>query len=584
MSTEYRLPYTAQEIEERLGKISDADQTYNRESKNAQSGKAVAGALENFLNKDVRKEISDAILESVDINFDPESEYAQSGLAVAEALSTLDSSENFSNAVKTNKNGKIVYINDVSNIEHTLKIKVASKNLFDKDAVTNGQYINNSTGSTDSAEGYCASDFIPVLEGATYTVSGYVTDDEITRKTAFYNKDKIYITGANIQDTFTVPSGAVYMRKSFATNDLDTIQIEYGVTATSYSPFNITGAKVSRYGKNLFDNVFEYGQILSSDGGAAPTTNPFLALYTPTYIPILPNTKYTMTNPIRNNTQKTRFYDINKNYIGHDMGNTNFIANNAGGSLIRTSLTPKNAYYMRFELDFNNASAATEVLNAINAGEYRYQFELGDPTEFEDFKEAQTATADESGVVAGIKSLSPVMTLVVDKVDAMIDVEYSLDINEASKLIKMDTPYELIETIKLTEDTECSSISRNQEPDGTPYNFKHLLIKCNIKTGSDWDGAYVALWDGPEEPAICYIETIMAGNSPYLSVIKLDSINGLIFAETAHGAWASQTHSPTVSVNSFGRIKGNIKDFEIMTTVGTILPAGSTIEILGVRA
>lgn len=48
MATEYRLPYTAQEFEEKLGKLKDADQAYNSNSENAQSGKAVAQAIEYY--------------------------------------------------------------------------------------------------------------------------------------------------------------------------------------------------------------------------------------------------------------------------------------------------------------------------------------------------------------------------------------------------------------------------------------------------------------------------------------------------------------------------------------------------------
>lgn len=43
MSTEYKLSYTAAEIDEKLGKITDVDQVYDPESSNAQSGVAIAG-------------------------------------------------------------------------------------------------------------------------------------------------------------------------------------------------------------------------------------------------------------------------------------------------------------------------------------------------------------------------------------------------------------------------------------------------------------------------------------------------------------------------------------------------------------
>ena len=51
MAIEYKLSYTASEIDEKLGKITDVDQTYNSESTNPQSGKAVAEAVSQKLDK-----------------------------------------------------------------------------------------------------------------------------------------------------------------------------------------------------------------------------------------------------------------------------------------------------------------------------------------------------------------------------------------------------------------------------------------------------------------------------------------------------------------------------------------------------
>lgn len=47
MANEYKLSFTAEEIDQKLKEVKTTDQTYNPESENAQSGKAVAEAIEN---------------------------------------------------------------------------------------------------------------------------------------------------------------------------------------------------------------------------------------------------------------------------------------------------------------------------------------------------------------------------------------------------------------------------------------------------------------------------------------------------------------------------------------------------------
>lgn len=56
MATEYKLSHTAEEIDDLLDKITDPDQTFNPESENAQSGKAVAEAVANAGGGSAEKE------------------------------------------------------------------------------------------------------------------------------------------------------------------------------------------------------------------------------------------------------------------------------------------------------------------------------------------------------------------------------------------------------------------------------------------------------------------------------------------------------------------------------------------------
>ena len=70
----------------------------------------------------------------IDLIYNPESENAQSGKAVAEAMLLQENRSNnsFANTIKNTVSGTgMVTINDISPIEHSVKIKVLeNKNLF----------------------------------------------------------------------------------------------------------------------------------------------------------------------------------------------------------------------------------------------------------------------------------------------------------------------------------------------------------------------------------------------------------------------------------------------------------------------
>jgi enolase len=85
------LSHTAEEIDEKLKRVpadweAVADQTYKPESGYAQSGKAVAEAVNNVLSEVDDKLENISVTVEVDQKYDDDSENAQSGKAVAEAI------------------------------------------------------------------------------------------------------------------------------------------------------------------------------------------------------------------------------------------------------------------------------------------------------------------------------------------------------------------------------------------------------------------------------------------------------------------------------------------------------------------
>ncbi len=112
------------------------------------------------------------------------------------------------------------------------------KNLFDKNTIATGGYIDSTSGSWVPSN-YNESDFIPVIPGATYVKQGDMFAGE--NSCVFYDANKNWISSRywfSSRGIVTVPSGAAYMRMLVRNEFLNTTQLERGSTATSYVPYN----------------------------------------------------------------------------------------------------------------------------------------------------------------------------------------------------------------------------------------------------------------------------------------------------------------------------------------------------------
>lgn len=187
-----------------------------------------------------------------------------------------------------------------SEVKNTFK--QGSKNLFNKETVTSGKYVNYLTGALTTSATYSASDYIPILANTAYTLS-------LAQQIAFYDAAKVFISGVLAPATFTSPVTAAYIRISLLTSTLDSQQIEQGIFKTKYEPFfrvlkigdNVTlensaiDAKVlkfSKTGKNLFnkDEIIT-GYFSRSDTGVINANATYATSY---HTPILPETVYTV--------------------------------------------------------------------------------------------------------------------------------------------------------------------------------------------------------------------------------------------------------------------------------------------------
>lgn len=109
------------------------------------------------------------------------------------------------------------------------------KNLFNKNDVIKDKGVVYSNGDLWNKTGAYTSNYIEIIGGETYVLSG------TTEQLAFYDSEKVYISG--LADGFTlkntpVPSNAKYIRIMVANSaQLEKTQLEKGDIATTFEPF-----------------------------------------------------------------------------------------------------------------------------------------------------------------------------------------------------------------------------------------------------------------------------------------------------------------------------------------------------------
>lgn len=278
------------------------------------------------------------------------------------------------------------------NQEHTTFL-FTGKNLFNKDTVTPGYYIegnsNNPTnlGKLIANSAYFASDFIPVNPNTSYSLT-----DIASSHYCFYDLNKIPISGDyDTGKTITSPSNAVYLRVSVALElYLKSAQLELGTATTSYESFrykmaylkvnsdqieSLDGSKINKAtlplsrvinfasGKNLFDKstVVAGNYVNYQTGEIVPNTN-YLAS---DYIEILNSVDY-----FASYGHQLAFYDDKKIFIsGLDL-----TTNGTNGATFKT---PSNARYVKVTipnsyLEFYQLEIGT-VKTTYESFKYKFQ-------------------------------------------------------------------------------------------------------------------------------------------------------------------------------------------------------------------
>lgn len=172
--------------------------------------------------------------------------------------------------------------------EHTINID--SVNLFDKSQVTEGYYLN-STGEEVSSVQWNYSDYIPVIPGQSYTVSGFLVNANAPKE-CFYDENKNFVSSISHvagNTTIVIPSGCYYIRLNLfyrpqTEDELSVCQFQKGTSATTYTEYykksftinlgDIFLRKIGTYADQIYyDNGWKLKTAIGMKTlkGAAPT-------------------------------------------------------------------------------------------------------------------------------------------------------------------------------------------------------------------------------------------------------------------------------------------------------------------------
>lgn len=373
------------------------------------------------------------------------------GVSKTKVMSQHAVSRDFANSVKKIASGLVVRADDVSPVDHPLKITARSKNLVPTDSRTQtvaGVTVTVADGifsvaGTATGSGGRTIEVTPkfILRKGRYTISS-TRDETVDIPTICiqnYNTDLLILGLANdvasakfeiAEDTecyigMNMLADRVY-DASFS------IQIERGSVATEYIPYvNVADAGVTCAGKNLIPPIVSeerYGYTVTRNGdgtititGSANTTNSI-------YLNLAQ-----VSGDSRLKLVKNQPYTISGGASNGESIHVKTV--NDSGEAIWGSISDwKEKTYgtdYRYISQIYVESTKHEVGDTSLCGTYWVQLEVGDEaTPFEAYKFIQTTSTDSSGKpIVDIQSTYPTMTVYSDVDNLILDVEYNRDTN-----------------------------------------------------------------------------------------------------------------------------------------------------------
>lgn len=322
-----------------------------------------------------------------------------------------------SNALKGKGEGAVLSFPDVSPVEHTLKVGVRSKNLFDVSKELIGKWIKPGNGEIGDYSSFNASDYIAVPPSTTFTIN-YV------RQGAFYDENKVYIgdmPGGTVttKRTYTMPSNAHYVRFSYQNANVsgDIVQLELGTEVGDYTPFaEISSVTLQVGGKNLCN---PYDFVLGQDWNNSQ--NPSLAVLN---MPCLPNTSYAIS--WSEEAKGKVMFIIEKESTTATTSNNSISVSSINKRALTTKANTNCICVLVQDTNYQNLITYDFVKGL------KLQIERDTTaTEYEPYKAPVTYTPKPDGTVEGVKSLYPTTALTTDAEGVIIEAEYNRDVNKA---------------------------------------------------------------------------------------------------------------------------------------------------------
>lgn len=358
----------------------------------------------------------------------------------------------FSNALRGKKRGGTVRIDDAAPVQHELALQVKSKNLIPQPydfttktasgvtftANEDGSIVVNGTAEADT--GIRLVENLPLQIGTTYTLSGCPSGDNRLFMSGATYSGSVYdvgngatftATGAPDSDgyrvNFILTAGKVYNNVVFKP------QIEEGDTATAYAKAVAPAAvTVRRNGKNLIpypywngtktinDVTFTVGDDGTVTANGTATANIYFVLQR--HIPLQLGTTYTLSGAPAGSSNLTYYlYAANQDVSDWAAGN---ILNQTSAATF-TPIKSPGQYGFGVSLVIRSGTVCNNVV-------FRPQIEVGDvTTAYEPYIPPEEYTPAADGTVAGVLTLDPVTTLTTDSAGAVLEAEYSRDVNKA---------------------------------------------------------------------------------------------------------------------------------------------------------
>ena len=363
----------------------------------------------------------------------------------------------FANALKGSAIGHSVTLTDVSPIEHTLDVKVKTKNIIPMKkanwSAQNATVISSTDteftvkGNEGAAQNAYSSGWLYFYQPYKYpnvifdkdviTISLEITLVEQGIHGAGFKigaKDNVdnypytaYGTATTTPTRYSVtlpvsrlPSEGFYVAMNANTFKIANVQIEYGTEATEYTPYmaDVSGVSVKKYGKNLIPYPYhektktQNGLTFTNNGDGSITVNGTATAST--------SFKFsTETKPIMLQKGKTYTISGTPNVSGAKLTLQDIQYRQ---SIVGTGVVSYDCgYYV-----FATISSGTVCNNLV----FKPQLEIGaTATEYELYK-ATTYNVNADGTVEGVTSIYPTTTLLTDT-GAVVDVTYNRDINKA---------------------------------------------------------------------------------------------------------------------------------------------------------